>query len=577
MIETTIPEINVSDLMERVRLKAAEIKKIETSGSVEQLRRSELPAVDIVPPQPRLLLPESPPARKERVLAMLEQARERISVAKWIPKPLRGLFRNQDGYNRALLDAVSSLAKANAELANRVEQLTRCLDVEQQWLAEMQERWTGQFTWMESAGRLLDSAFGQLDLFRHQTQEQFDLANGKLDTANSKFEAGFAEIRLRQDTLEDYVRKSALEADRAFRKTVDAVTGELQFLRRQSETLAERLSTLQAESDRDTDLRKAEGSRMQELQSDLARAGEHLRNLQVVHDRNAAELDRVAMGALELRRAIGALDERTVSDGAYFRMELSQHASLLRQGLTARKPKNAQKPSSRNESTDHAPGWLDAFYVSFEDRFRGPRDEIRKRVEIYLPLIRKASAGSSTAPVLDVGCGRGEWLQLLKERKLEARGVDINSAMLAQCRERKLQVVQADAVSHLRSLSANSLGAVTGFHIIEHLELEVLMDLFAETIRVLRPGGIAIFESPNCKNIVVGATNFNIDPTHRNPVFPETAEFMLMSHGFERTQIEYLAPVTGMSLGDSEEFAALNHLLYGPQDYGVIAYKPGGK
>ena len=351
----------------------------------------------------------------------------------------------------------------------------------------------------------------------------------------------------------------------------------MQAVQRQSETMAERLFNLQTESDHNADLREAAGSRIHDLQSDLARAGQHLRNLQAVHDRITGELDRVAANTLELRRSITALDERHVSDGAYFRMELSQQASLVRQWFSRRGAKENQKLPAAKASAEDTPGRLDAFYVSFEDRFRGPRNEIKKRVEIYLPLIREAGAGVAKAPVLDVGCGRGEWLELLKEKKLRASGVDINSAMLAQCRERKLQVLQADAISHLRTLPKNSLGALTGFHIIEHLELEVLMDLLAETIRVLRPGGIAIFESPNCKNIVVGATNFYIDPTHRNPVFPETAEFMLASHGFERTRIEYLSPVSGMSLGSSKEFATLNELLYGPQDYGVIAYKPERK
>jgi SAM-dependent methyltransferase len=236
---------------------------------------------------------------------------------------------------------------------------------------------------------------------------------------------------------------------------------------------------------------------------------------------------------------------------------------------------NKRVPASGKDANKPAPGWLDAFYLSFEDRFRGPRKEIKKRVEIYLPLIRKAGAGVKRAPVLDLGCGRGEWLELLKEKKLQANGVDINSVMLAQCRQRKLKVVLADAVAHLRTLPASSLGAVTGFHIIEHLEFDVLMDLFAETIRVLRPGGVAIFESPNCKNLVVGATNFNIDPTHRNPVFPETAQFMLSIRGFENVELKYLAPVEAERFtGKDRQSLVLNELLYGPQDFAVIGTKP---
>jgi O-antigen chain-terminating methyltransferase len=546
MIETTIPEINVSDLMEQVRLKATEIRKIEVagSGSVAQLQRIELPPVGVIPPQPPLFLPKTPPARKERILALLSQARERTAVHKWIPKPFRVFFRDQDDYNRALLDGVASLAKANAELASRVEQLTRCLDVEQQWLAQMQERSIGHSSWMEAASRLLASAT--------------------------------AELRQRQESVEEVARKSSLELERSLRKSNDALAGEIQAGRRENETMAERLSHLQKQSESNAHFRDATEGTIKNLRSNLARVDEHLRNLQVVHDRDAGELERVRSGAVELQRTIADLGERQVSDGGYFRMELSQQASLLRQWFAGRGTKNNQKlPASRKATAEDVPGRrLDAFYVSFENRFRGPRKQIKKRVEIYLPIIRKAHAGCPEAPVLDVGCGRGEWLELLEEHKLHASGVDINSAMQAQCRERKLEVVQGDAIAHLRSLPESSLGAVTGFHIIEHLELEVLMDLFSETIRVLVPGGVAIFESPNCKNLIVGATNFNIDPTHRNPVFPETAQFMLSIHGFNKVKLKYLAPVEVQRFtGKDRQSIVLNDLLYGPQDFAVIGYK----
>lgn len=569
MIETTVPEINVSDLMEQVRLKATAIQRIDAAklGSVARVKQVDLPPLDLIPAQPPLFLPKPAPARKERILAMLDQARKRTAVATWIPKPLRVFFRNQEDYNRTLLESVASLAKANAELANRVEQLTRCLEVEQEWLGPVQERLVGHSNWMEAAGGLLGSTSVDLQRFREEAREQ-------LNSAHSKLDAGLAEFRQEQDTVEENVRRLSSELEgtsssSALRKSVNALAEDVRALQRENESMAQRLSQLQRQADGHVTLRA-------DLQGDLARVGEHIRNLQAVHDRNVGEVDRVAAGALELRRAITALDERQVSEGSYLRMELSQQASLLREWFARRGPRNSQKsPASRKETAPDMPGRLDAFYVSFEDRFRGPREEIKKRVEIYVPLIRKAHAGHAEAPVLDVGCGRGEWLELLKEHKLEARGVDINSAMLAQCRERKLAVVHADAIAHLRTLPEKSLGAVTGFHIIEHLELEVLMDLLAETIRVLVPGGVAIFESPNCKNLVVGATNFNVDPTHRNPVFPETAQFMLSIHGFEKVELKYLAPVEAARFeGKDRQATVLNEMLYGPQDFAVIGHKP---
>lgn len=612
MIETTIPEINVSELMEKVRAKAGEIRNAEArgSGSFAEIQPKELPVLGAALLAPSLSLPKPPPARKERILELLARAREKTTVGHWIPRPVRGFFRKQGDYNRALLESVTVLAKANAELTNRVAQLTACLDVQHQWLSQWQEQSKENRNWMEAASQLLGSTLNQFQLFR-------DEMRGELDLASSNLADGLAESRRRHENIETAVRDLGAQSSResaradevnqqirklqeegealamdlatlkeeaelraaaaaAVQHHVDELWDGFQKLRSDGERIGTHLSNLQIESNRTAALRDVTGDTLHDLQSDLTRAGEHLRNLQAVHDRNAGELERVAMGAIELQRTLAALDERQVSDGVYFRLELSQQASLLRQWLARGGSKKREKLTvSSGKSREDLPGTLDAFYVSFENRFRGPRPEIKKRVEVYLPLIKKAGAGRAKTPVLDVGCGRGEWLELLKDKKLNASGVDINSAMLAQCRERNLEVVQADAISHLRSLPERSLGAVTGFHIIEHLELNVLMDLLAETARVLVPGGLAIFESPNCKNLVVGATNFNIDPTHRNPVFPETAEFMLTTHGFENVVLKYLAPVEAQRFpGKSRQATVLNELLYGPQDYAVIGEKP---
>jgi O-antigen chain-terminating methyltransferase len=303
------------------------------------------------------------------------------------------------------------------------------------------------------------------------------------------------------------------------------------------------------------------------IRDESNRTGEHLRNLQGQVDRTVAEFQQPR----HLEDAVARLEQRLTDDGSYLKGELSRQRSVVAQLLA----RNGSRASARKgKKYQPAPGTLDTFYVSFEDRFRGPREEIKRRLEFYLRFVIECGAGTADRPVLDVGCGRGEWLELLKERELVGRGVDLNATMSAHCAERGLEISHADALEHLRDQADSSFGAVTGFHIIEHLPLETLLDLFAETQRVLAPGGVAIFESPNCKNLVVGACNFNIDPTHRNPVFPETAEFMLGIHGFEKVEINYLSPVQGSPFkGRSADSKFLNELLFGPQDFSVIAYK----
>lgn len=221
---------------------------------------------------------------------------------------------------------------------------------------------------------------------------------------------------------------------------------------------------------------------------------------------------------------------------------------------------------------------LDSLYVTFEDKFRGTREEIKERLAVYLPYLENAGAGTDQRPVLDIGSGRGEWLELLRDNSLVAKGVDINETLAGQCRERGLTVEIKDAFTYLQSLPDGSLGAITGFHIIEHLPMETLLELYAEACRVLASGGVAIFETPNPQNLLVGACNFYADPTHKRPLYPETQQFFLEYRGFSKVELKYLHPHdTGARLpeGEAPELAArLNDLLSCARDYAVIGYKP---
>lgn len=217
---------------------------------------------------------------------------------------------------------------------------------------------------------------------------------------------------------------------------------------------------------------------------------------------------------------------------------------------------------------------LDALYVSFEDRFRGTREDIKERAKVYLPYIKGVNAGTEDSQVLDIGCGRGEWLELLKEEELHASGVDANKIFINQCRARGFNVIEGDAVSYLRTLSDGSLGAVTGLHIVEHLPFETLIKLLDETTRVLKAGGIAIFETPNPENILVGSCNFYLDPTHRKPLPSVMMKFMAEARGLSRVEILNLHPVTeAKRLPGSDVAERFSEYFYGPQDYAVIAYK----
>src|SRR5205807_3907985 len=134
--------------------------------------------------------------------------------------------------------------------------------------------------------------------------------------------------------------------------------------------------------------------------------------------------------------------------------------------------------------------------------------------------------------------GRGELLEVLRDAGMKASGVDSNTAAIEICRRSNLEVVQGDLFAALAKVPDGSLGAVTALHVVEHIPHSSLLKLLDEAVRVLRPGGIAIFETPNPQNVRVGATTFYLDPTHRNPVHPQTLQFLAQSRGL--TQVETL-------------------------------------
>lgn len=224
-----------------------------------------------------------------------------------------------------------------------------------------------------------------------------------------------------------------------------------------------------------------------------------------------------------------------------------------------------------------APDILDPLYVAFENQFRGTREEIRERLKEYIPLVREAGAGSEDREILDIGCGRGEWLEIMRDEGLKAAGLDLNHVLVRECREKGLTVLENDALSHLRSLPDNSLGAITAFHLIEHLEFDDRIALFDECVRVLRSGGLAVFETPNPRNLLVGACNFWSDPTHLRPLYPETQQFLMECRGFCKVRLLFLHPHEGDQRLPEEEApqlaARLNEVLACARDYAVIGYK----
>jgi len=218
---------------------------------------------------------------------------------------------------------------------------------------------------------------------------------------------------------------------------------------------------------------------------------------------------------------------------------------------------------------------LDPLYLSFEDRYRGTRDDIKTRQRIYLEQVTESVAATGGGMVIDIGCGRGEWLELLADSGIPGRGYDLNRIAVEETRARGLDVVLADAIEAVSGLPAESCSVITAFHIIEHLPFEGLVRLIDHSLRALRPAGLLIFETPNPENLVVAADRFYLDPTHRNPLPSELTSYLLESRGFDSVEIMPLHPVGWHSLQRYEDpmLAYLQDKLFGPQDYAALARK----
>ena len=231
--------------------------------------------------------------------------------------------------------------------------------------------------------------------------------------------------------------------------------------------------------------------------------------------------------------------------------------------------------STQNVEQNLEENWLDQFYFDFENHFRGTKEDILKGQSAYLQYLQKSGVNFENKPALDLGCGRGEWLQALKSANIVAKGVDLNQIMVEECLHSGLDVVEQDAIEYLNLLEPESVGAITGFHIVEHLPFSTLVHLLDECLRVLISGGIAIFETPNPENLMVGSCNFYTDPTHRNPIPPHTLSFMLTQRGFVETTVLRFSP-----LASSQDIKVIDPELrqvvesyYKEQDYAVIGKK----
>jgi len=214
----------------------------------------------------------------------------------------------------------------------------------------------------------------------------------------------------------------------------------------------------------------------------------------------------------------------------------------------------------------------DSFYSAFEKKYRGSREQIGARLEAYIPTIAPLLDIYPQASALDLGCGRGEWLEMVSRMGFDARGVDLDEGMLSYCTELNLKAEKAEAIASLKALPDESIALISSFHLVEHIGFENVRSLINESLRVLKPGGLLILETPNAENLQVGTHTFHLDPTHDKPIPHQLLEFVAEYAGFHRTKIMRLQEPGHISL-ENEQFSLTDVLLSVSPDYSVVAQK----
>jgi len=301
----------------------------------------------------------------------------------------------------------------------------------------------------------------------------------------------------------------------------------------------------------------------------------HQETLAAWERRASQAMTSLASAHEELRTSVAVLQQAT----QHLKREM---ARLIESGVaTAAVPVGAAPPAAAPAGQLEA---LDSHkYVGFEDRFRGSADDIRQRVAEYLPMFQGAS------DVLDVGCGRGEFLALLRESGIPARGVDVNGAMVDVCREQGLDARHADALTYLKQQPDGSVGGLFAAQVIEHLEPRYLAALLDAAFDTLRPGAPIVLETINPACWFAFFESYIRDLTHVRPVHPETLQYLLVATGFQRVEIRYRSPypeheklqplAAQASLGDvvdtlNANVERINRLLFTWLDYAAIGRRP---
>lgn len=426
----------------------------------------------------------------------------------------------------------------------------------------------------EEALRVIDSRLEQLEKWGAKVN---DIA------------AGVAAVQDRLQGLENAVRalaesgetaaKRLAAADESIKaigkfneetvKRLDAADEGIRTLGKTNEETAKRLSAA------DEGI-KTLGKTNEETAKRLAAADEGIKNLGSVSEQAAARLVSIEAGFKELHGLVDDLQLRNAAIGGVF-SELKEKLASGNFTVTA----GGKKEAAPSVIDDFEKAWQSADYELFEDESRGDVADIRERLGFYVPLLEKAAKEGGV--VADLGCGRGELLELLKEKGLSAIGIDNNEAAVIRGKKAGLNMECKDLFQYLREAKEGSLAAVTAMHVIEHMTPSEQGEFLALSLKALKPGGLIAMETPNIMNLHVASCDFYSDITHVRPVHPVALRNRMKQMGYKDIDIKFLHPfpqseqltldAPGLSEEAKKNFEKINDLIWGCRDCVILATK----
>ncbi len=277
------------------------------------------------------------------------------------------------------------------------------------------------------------------------------------------------------------------------------------------------------------------------------------------------------------------LSEQGFTELSNLMKEFSNQTSLLNSSLN-----NALSDFSENKNKSNLKSslnvlkdlWNDSDYAAYENAYRGADKIISERLNYYLKWLNNIETSKKNY-VLDLGCGRGEFVELLNNNKIHAYGIDLNVISVKHAKEKNINVKCADIFKELKKTKPETLPAISAFHVIEHFDFTELQSFLQLSATRIKKGGMLLLETPNALNLQVAASDFYKDPTHVRPVHPVAIEFWLKRAGFSEIELNFIHPFSEneqlekIDTSDSinSNFSKLNEMIFGARDCAIIAKK----